>query len=145
MGMDYNPTLHFDGIVVERADGGVDWRRVLYEISRTALPRTSLTYKRLDDAVVAIDDDLGEVARVPLWRVACFDDNRLTPYIHDTLNQIPNREEIVATLAVCGADVIDDPDSNHVFVHANGFKLTAVHRGLLVEGWPMDDDGRFDA
>jgi hypothetical protein len=137
--------LTFENVEIERFDGGIDWRRVIYEVAKDAFPRTSVKYQRLDDVVVAIDADLGEVARVPIWRVACFDDDRLYQFICAAVGGLEDPDEVIADLEVYPADVIDDVDSDWVLVHVNGFRLAAVHRGLLVEGWPHDDDGNFCA
>lgn len=91
----------------------------------------------VDGADIALFSQGTYVGRFPRARLADFDRELLRPYVATVLDQLPvgDADQVVAGINNGGMEIFTPPDADYVLVHVHGFRLCAVHRAVLIDGY----------
>lgn len=131
---------------VDRRDGGIDWDRVGVAVKARGVSwHAGLGYRVVDEQLLVCEPDGWPVLALPVWAVRSFDPARLRPWVAAALAGLEDPAEAARLLELINArqsEADDPPDDCWVWVRVDGVPLCVVHRGLLVDGWPVDDQGR---
>ena len=132
----------FEGVTTDRRAGGIDFRRVLAELLHLGVDLSRPVKHLITDTTVECAYADGTSHALARWSCESFDPEALRVFVGAALRRAPVHaaDQIIAALNDGKADVDDNPQANWVSVAAEGYKVAAIHRRLLIPTWPDDVD-----